>query len=210
MPNWCVNRVYIYGPNLDDFAAAVASTESAFDFNKIIPMPKSVCDTEASSDSSLGIQLLGAQRGEQGTQPPLNFTRYPFVGSGVTTYEEALRYVKEKYPKIIAAGEACNAAFQETGHYNWYAWANSNWGTKWNASDVIFEPQPGKRRIFYSFNTAWSPPLPVFHTLGEKFPQHTISIHYYEGGVGFQGKLKLRGSEILGETSGTYRGRRGG
>jgi len=49
MPNWCYNRVEICGEpeEMDEFRKLVKSKESAFDFNKIVPMPKELVDTRA-------------------------------------------------------------------------------------------------------------------------------------------------------------------
>ena len=54
--------------------------------------------------------------------------------------------------------------------FDWYAWRNVHWGTKWNAYDgytII-----GKSYITFVFNTAWSMPYPVIkqlHLLGFDF-----------------------------------------
>ena len=43
MPNWCDNRVEIYGDNPDqikEVKKTLASKQTCFDFNNIVPMPK--------------------------------------------------------------------------------------------------------------------------------------------------------------------------
>ena len=52
MPNWCENRVEIYGEP-EEIAAIkelVTSNDSDFDFNKILPMPKALEDTTKGSN----------------------------------------------------------------------------------------------------------------------------------------------------------------
>ncbi len=39
MPNWCHNRVEIYGEGAEEIANKIASEETPFDFAKIIPEP---------------------------------------------------------------------------------------------------------------------------------------------------------------------------
>lgn len=58
---------------------------------------------------------------------------------------------------------------------NWYEWNVRNWGTKWDAvepSIVRF----GDEEIGVHFDTAWSPPEPVFATMIEMFPSLSFSI----------------------------------
>lgn len=50
------------------------------------------------------------------------------------------------------------------GAINWYDFACENWGTKWGAYDVIVLHEDDKR-LALEFNTAWSPPEPIFDEL---------------------------------------------
>ena len=49
MPNWCYNEISMYGEPEDIKAIKelITSKESPFDFNKIIPMPKEMENTES-------------------------------------------------------------------------------------------------------------------------------------------------------------------
>jgi len=50
MPNWCYNRVEIYGDNPDqikEVKKTLAGKETCFDFNNIVPMPKELEGTTA-------------------------------------------------------------------------------------------------------------------------------------------------------------------
>ena len=55
-------------------------------------------------------------------------------------------------------------ALKETGCANWYTWCSSNWGTKWNAYDLVITNDQPKRLAFH-FQTAWAPPTPVLAKL---------------------------------------------
>ena len=50
----------------------------------------------------------------------------------------------------------------------WYKWNCDNWGTKWNACDVVFNDcsidNDHKPSIDYNFQTAWSPPEIIMST----------------------------------------------
>ncbi len=76
---------------------------------------------------------------------------------------------------------------------NWYDWGIKNWGTLWNASDVQidYSPMPNSNSLgevaTISFQTAWSPPEPIYNKLCDLFPNLDIKWHYSEPGCDFAG-----------------------
>tara|TARA_R110002020_G_scaffold524_1_gene2625 strand:- start:21330 stop:21749 length:420 start_codon:yes stop_codon:yes gene_type:complete len=71
---------------------------------------------------------------------------------------------------------------------DWHEWSCENWGTKWDAYDVTFEPFVGCGKsgfVTYWFKTAWSPPFPVIKKVKELWPALEFSGGYvlegYEG-----------------------------
>ena len=52
MPNWCSNRVQVFGDDkeIKAWKDLVESKESKFDFNKILPMPEELRDTKSPVD----------------------------------------------------------------------------------------------------------------------------------------------------------------
>ena len=77
----------------------------------------------------------------------------------------------------------------------WYEWRVANWGTKWNAGDV--EMSESEAQAVFTFNTAWSPPVPVIEQLAEKYPDLIVSLAYDEPGMDFGGYTVMRGDEQL-------------
>ena len=70
------------------------------------------------------------------------------------------------------------------GFKSWHEWCISNWGTKWDASDVRISDRYDDWIEIY-FNTAWGPPIGFYkhlETIGFK-----VRGMYYEPGVGFAG-----------------------
>ena len=78
------------------------------------------------------------------------------------------------------------------GHADWYSWNIANWGTKWNAYSIEDKPlrrgqgspleelaeahsESTTREIEYSFDTAWSPPMPILNALVQRFPTCTFT-----------------------------------
>jgi len=78
------------------------------------------------------------------------------------------------------------------GYTDWYDWAVSEWGTKWNAGDVT-QGHVGANGFVIYFDTAWAPPVPVIEALIDRFPDAEIKLTYMEPGVGFAGELTREG-----------------
>lgn len=62
----------------------------------------------------------------------------------------------------------------------WYVWNRENWGTKWDAYDVVIGSEStilerlataGDERVteVVRFDTAWSPPFPIFEKIAQEF-----------------------------------------
>jgi hypothetical protein len=78
---------------------------------------------------------------------------------------------------------------------NWYDWANSNWGTKWDLGEEAvagFEP----KSIGIGFNTAWSPNCAFWVGFSEKYPTVKISHKYYEEGMCFIGEASYENGDF--------------
>lgn len=65
----------------------------------------------------------------------------------------------------------------------WYNWRVENWGTKWEGYDGRFNDD----QSVFTFDTAWSPPLPIIKKLAELTGQ-TFILEYIEYGMFFCGK----------------------
>ena len=70
----------------------------------------------------------------------------------------------------------------------WYHWNISNWGTKWDASNVDIA-YSDESQIEITFDTAWSPPEPICNRLREMFDDIHVSWFYDEPGMEFAGYL---------------------
>lgn len=77
---------------------------------------------------------------------------------------------------------------------NWYDWNVTNWGTKWDAGDVYIE-QTDDLSASIQFQTAWSPPEPIFRALAEQFPNLKFDISYEEE-QGWGGEFTAENGEL--------------
>jgi hypothetical protein len=91
------------------------------------------------------------------------------------------------------------------GSADWYDWASTNWGTKWNSSDTHITDDntdlrlPGYRTVRIQFNTAWAPPFPVYDMLAVRFPNTNIYICYDEPGCDFSGYRMYSDGKVVQE-----------
>lgn len=67
---------------------------------------------------------------------------------------------------------------------NWYDWSVDNWGTKWDACHVDFEEYDDSI-VTFSFDTAWSPPIPVYEALADM--GFEVQAYYVEFGMMYAG-----------------------
>lgn len=201
MPNWVINRVSFEGDQekIDHLIESVKSTdeegnEIAFDFNKIIPRPKSLDITSGGR-----VDMAMAYVNYQETMDPKGlqgYLIYPWVKSaGITTIAQLCKYIE----KNVDIEEGRQAIYNEKtyGHRDWYSWCNANWGTKWNASDS-FKKISRTGDITIEFKTAWSTPVPIFEELSKQHPEVSISIIFADEDIGSNcGRyVMLNGKEI--------------
>ena len=94
---------------------------------------------------------------------------------------------EDKYDEYHGTNGWENGERKGDTSYNWYNWNTSNWDTKWDACstgvDVTTES------IVIVFETAWSPPIPVFEAMVEQFPSLEFSI-WWEEEQGFGGRFE--------------------
>jgi Ferredoxin-like domain in Api92-like protein len=174
MPNWCSNNVVVIGP-VEEIAhfrqTCIRQDEKGelyFDFNSLIPMPAILEDTVAGGRVDVALSLLGSD----------DLVWFP------RSIEEQMKYwqvsdidaLKDKIgPEAFDQARHSIEAFEQTGAPNWYVWSNRNWSTKWNACDfAVIREEPGRYEC--RFETAWSPPEPVYIELAATFPRLSFEI----------------------------------
>ena len=66
---------------------------------------------------------------------------------------------------------------------NWYEWSVENWGSKWDACNLVWDDYGDI--VTFSFDTAWSPPLPVYEALADM--GFEVQAYYVEYGMMYAG-----------------------
>ena len=159
MPNWCTNEVTIIGDeeDLTKFRNFVKSETEPFSFQSVMPIPE---------------ELKG--------------TRSPTTIVPQEEYDSWVDDTNLGVGKPITL-EMSNRFEREYGFDNWYDWQTTNWGTKWDVSDV--EMEDSISWVDYKFETAWSPPEGIYNELTKLFTTVDIIWFYREDGVQIAGWL---------------------
>ena len=132
------------------------------DFNKIIPMPKSL-EIEAGSRTDAGLKAYSEFISEC-----LLEDRVRHIEDLHITEERERDYLKdhgEISKDDFALGKTAYNNVQMYGTPTWYEWRIQNWGTKWNSYNSEFDAENNTLR----FCTAWSAPHNIIRHLSEMF-----------------------------------------
>ena len=162
MPNWCSCSLVVSGPSADVNAFAnEASTEQAIDKDE---------------RTAISLQKL-----------------FPCPPCLINAKTLGLHYGLSSMEEHIAALQP--GAEVPIEKDDWYTWRVRNWGTKWDIEAKLDRVDPetkkGTRKIHYSFDSAWSPPLRAFKKISEDWPTLTFKLKYVEDG------MDLKGTEVF-------------
>jgi hypothetical protein len=157
-------------------------TDKHLDFEKIIPSPDIVRQTESGSSANFGAYLLQVLSGE------LYYEKKYDEGIGRQAEERAddaiRRFLKEN-PEYEKFGQAKLQCLEKTGFASWYEWNTHHWGTKWNACEGEIEhvlTHEGVSHMEFTLETAWSVPEPVWTKLAGIFPDVVFEIAAFDEG----------------------------
>lgn len=191
MPNHITNQLSVCDDDpqhtqlvkIAEYLQADGSFLGSVDFNKIIPMPKSL-DIEAGS------------RGDRSLKIYKEFVAASTIIStaallGRITKEEEQRRIRQLVkrfdtrtkddPGIFDLGRQYYQNIQNYGCPTWYEWSTKNWGTKWNAYDCIPLEEHPQALIF---STAWDGIPTLIQKLSRKFPEMRISYQWADENLG--------------------------
>ncbi len=155
MANFVYNTVYFKAEDVDKVKALVCTDENGFDFNAIIPMPRSL-NVVAGSVTAQAMQYnmfgetanLHMEYPDEDDMPQeemfFDGSTHPRTWNEFVLFASIVEKNKELY-----------------GHADWYDWRNRYWNVKWNACDVSWDGGT------VSFYTPWADPDPVFLKLSE-------------------------------------------
>ena len=159
MPNWSVNTVTVTGePKMLD---KIEKTE--FDFNRIIPPPQALVDdceeycTVCKTREFIDTKNLSSECKRCGVSGNIG-GRVGHTGTDKERYRQ-LNKTERKLAK---------SWIKKYGTDSWYEWNIENQGTKWNSGEVSMD-RIDKNTLKAYFDTAWSPPEPIFYRLAQDY-----------------------------------------
>jgi hypothetical protein len=187
MPNHISNRVEITANSaeeLNTFLTAIEGDEKidgeypVIDFNKIIPMPMALRNTEVSSctDDAIYYYLVKTNQVELISK----ILRHPQF----YTMDRFANINEEELKKLFEIGKKYVENFKAYGAKDWYDWSTCHWGTKWNAYETYLEPLD-ECSVIISFQTAWSGVPNIIQKLAEMFPNITFDYKYSDEDMGY-------------------------
>lgn len=176
MPNYTENRIIMEG--IEDLPLY---KKGQFDFNKLIPMPKSLNVTAGSTNNEDIYIYLSEMFTKDIVNDPLArrlitsmFDENVILNTGERCKKLSLEdtILAQRY----RSGKKLVENYKKYGHTTWYSWCIANWGTKWNASYTQIEDGS------VSFLTAWRAPKPIFKELSKRYPDKLIRVEVYDDG----------------------------
>lgn len=173
-----------------------------FDFETIIPMPKSLDVTSTSSFDYIIPYFDKKLLKEEWIK--INRDK---ISSDIL-FCEALKISKEHFKKLndkeliqlidnnidrISNFTSINFNLakqyydnlKEYGYRDWYDWRLDNWGCKWNSYELNIIEDKG----IISFETPWSPPKGIFQKLIELYPNMEMNLIFLDEGYLYAGEL---------------------
>ena len=229
MPNWCENDLKVVSrtkTELQKFMKAVRCNDddTVFKIGNVIPIPVSLREASAGTDENLYECLYGTDSQFdnfrklyklENTTRTGAFEEYVEKNWSVVSEQSKALVGLDKLGKARKLAETYKHNIDTYGHLTWYTWCIANWGTKWDASNVVdgdIERSRSGKSYFvkYSFCTAWSPPLPALEAMSKLYTNFIFKLNYYECGCGFKGRFTVRGGTVTRNETFEYNGSRGG
>ena len=163
MPNWCENRVTISG-----------DSEDLVKFREVMEGPD-----HHGVDSIFSFNQLMPMPVEL-----INTTSPPTIKE---TQAECDAYNTGDNHCVAVTQNTADALREKYGACDWYAWANENWGTKWQPNEIELDAETDY--LVYRFDTAWGPPEGIWGAILGQFPKLRVTWFYDEPGMEFCGYL---------------------
>ncbi|WP_300924923.1 hypothetical protein [uncultured Clostridium sp.] len=192
MPNWVRNVVTVSKDTMNKIKEKYFEN-GILDFNKIIPIPKTLELTEGSiTDVAIYYALL--QKNENKQYEIIKalskkedyiynnywnkIKHYKSNGDFKDIYQKAKKFIPDEEARKLnitsleQLGDTYINNIIKYGSTTWYDWCIENWGTKWGVSEFSCN------ETTMIFDTAWATPEPIFEKISKELPNALIEVQY--------------------------------
>lgn len=207
MPNWVSTKIKCKVKSVKEFEEIqnfVKGEETDFDFDKIIPMPKTLKLTEGSITDNAILHIFLLKKNTDRIKeikdalkkvPSLLYgNKMIEIFSHAKNNQNYLKNIVNNANTYIPSDEEKELGIKtledlgnmyidnaiKYGCLTWYDWAYNNWGTKWNACKVSID----KDSTEFYFETAWSVATPIIEQLSKIFPNVEFKVEYADEDLG--------------------------
>lgn len=183
MPNNIQNRLVVKANQVEElkmFLGAIRGFDSEdkfIDFNKIIPMPEEIKNTESSSkvDDAIYYYLVNTEQ---------EWLINKILKYSISRMDRFANFSQEELNEMFAIGQQYVNNWKRYGAKDWYDWSRINWGTKWNAYNTDLEYIDECEVVIY-FQTAWSGVSDIIKELTERYHQLIFEYAYSDEDMGY-------------------------
>ena len=185
MPNWCYCHLNVFGPA-----------------NRVAAFRSRAAGTPPRYKLSEAERRRHAGQTRDPAEEPLSF--HALVPVPAHLLEKTYSSLEEDE----AAGIFRRGTYPADPSRSGYEWEIVHWGCKWGAVNpdlVADEPE----RLAYTFDTPWSPPIPLLLTTSQLFPELTFELEYSEPNTDYSGTMVVKGGQRLVDDQRSCRGERG-
>lgn len=205
MPNWVRNRLIIDSDNyeeiINDLTLKTEDGEREFDFNKIIPMPRTIEMIISGSITEMCKKLFrysvkdkpeydeyksyfekdkneiqSDEEYKKLLEQCLNYEDTKFTSNGV---ERKKLFNAED--NVLFYGKTAYDNIRHYGVQDWYDWSMLNWGVKWNASQTLIDGN------IIEFETPWDSVTLLMADIARKYPNAKFTYEFSEEQVAVYG-----------------------
>lgn len=199
MPNWVKNVVKFDDKRVIKECYREEDGEETFDFNRVIPRPKSLSLTSGGKQNisiAYAVSKMSEEKKKE-LKEKLKSKKTSFYGNYYEKFfksnykQEDFEEEEEKLKKKIDGtdkdafdnvdynglgiknledlGNTYINNVLEYGFDTWYDWSCENWGTKWNACHTYYIDENN-----IEFDTAWCTPENIFKEISKKYNTRVV------------------------------------
>jgi len=155
-----MNELTCIFPDTDSYNAFKNKVDQKNFYNSFFPIPEILIDTQ--SPAIPANKLIAEYNLKE--------------EKSVVSLQEIIDHNHHFYSHLAQQAIKNQQAFEQTGYYDWYDWNCSNWGVKWDASNVKLKELSDFHTLIYSFDSPWGTPENFVRELSKLYPDVTFEM----------------------------------